>query len=139
MAYMSQENKRALAPAIKSILRKYGVKASLAVRHNSTLVLNIKSGPIDFIGNFNEVGLLDTIDRNQDDRFQPVKDGYIQVNPYWYHEHFDGQAKACLAELIRAMNVGNHDNSRPEVDHFDVGWYVNINIGQWDKPYRKEA
>ena len=54
MAYMSQEKKAEIAPAIKAICKKYGVKASVAVRHHSTLVLNIKSGKIDFIGNYNK-------------------------------------------------------------------------------------
>ena len=54
MAYVSQELKAKLAPKIKAICKKYGVKASLAVRNHSVLCLNIKSGKIDFIGNFNE-------------------------------------------------------------------------------------
>ena len=52
MAYMSQERKQQRAPIIKAILKKYGVKGSLSVRNHSTLVLNIKSGKIDFIENF---------------------------------------------------------------------------------------
>ena len=52
MAYMSQERKQSLAPSIKAVLKKYGVKGTLAVRNHSTLVLNIKSGSIDFIENF---------------------------------------------------------------------------------------
>jgi len=129
MAYMSQQNKRSLTPAIQSILRKYGLKATLAVRHHSTLVLNIKSGPIDFVGNFNRMVEADRNNRST------VLDGHLQVNEYWFHEHFTGQAKACLAELIEAMNVGNHDNSDAQVDFFDVGWYTHINIGKWNQPY----
>ena len=56
MAYFNQERKKAMAPKIKEILKKYGLKGSLAVRHHSTVVLNIRSGEIDFITNFNECG-----------------------------------------------------------------------------------
>ena len=49
MAYMSQDKKKELAPLIKKVCKKYGVKATLSVRHHSTLVLNIKSGGVDFI------------------------------------------------------------------------------------------
>ena len=52
MAYMSQEHKAKIAPVVKEILKKYGVKGTLAVRHHSSLVLNIKSGKIDFIENY---------------------------------------------------------------------------------------
>ena len=55
MAYMSQEKKAKIAPKVKKILKKFGVKGSLAVRNHSTLVLNLKSGKIDFIGNSNRV------------------------------------------------------------------------------------
>ena len=54
MAYVSQDMKKRLAGNIKNICKKYGIKASLSVNHHSTLVLNIKSGRIDFIGNINE-------------------------------------------------------------------------------------
>jgi len=131
MAYMSQENKRLKEPRIKDILKKYGLRGSVGVKHYSTLVVNIRSGRLDFIGNFNEAGRALRLSRD----FRDVTDGHIQVNTHWYHEHFTGEAKDCLKELVEVMNSGNHDRSDPMVDHFDVGWYCDINIGQWDKPY----
>ena len=62
MAYMNQERKQQRAPIIKSILKKYGVKGSLAVRNHSTLVLNIKSGKIDFVENYIENFTVSSID-----------------------------------------------------------------------------
>ena len=55
MAYMNSEKKAVIASKIKPILAKYGVKGSLSVRHHSTIVLTLKSGKIDFIGNLNRV------------------------------------------------------------------------------------
>ena len=49
MAYMSQERKAQIAPAVKAILKRYGVKGTLSTDRYS-LSLNIKSGPMDFIG-----------------------------------------------------------------------------------------
>jgi hypothetical protein len=135
MAYVSQERKAQLAPAIKSICKQYGVKASLAVRHHSTLVLNIKSGPIDFIGNFNAT--IQDRDPSGRKHINQAKDS-IDVNPYWYHEHFTGEAKEFLTKVISAMNAGNHDRSDIQTDYFDVGWYIDVNIGRWDRPYALE-
>lgn len=59
----------------------------------------------------------------------------IPVNVYWYKEHFSGKALEFLSEVIPLMNIGNHDNSDIQSDYFDVGWYVNVNVGKWDKPY----
>jgi len=137
MAYVSQERKKALSPKIKAICKKYGVKASLAVRSHSTLVLNIKSGKIDFIGNSNRVC---SADHYQVARgFKPNTSGYEDVNPYHYKSHFDGKALAFLSEVLPAMNNGNHDNSDSMTDYFDVGWYTRVNIGKWNSPYLVEA
>jgi hypothetical protein len=37
------------------------------------------------------------------------------------------------------MNDGNHDTSNAQIDYFCVGWYVNVNAGHWNKPYRRVA
>ena len=133
MAYMSQELKAERAPAIKAILKKYNVKGSLAVRNHMTLVLNIKSGSIDFIGNSNRVCGADHYQVSRG--FKPNTSGYEQVNQYHFQNHYDGKAKNFLIEVLDAMNTGNHDNSDIQTDYFDVGFYININIGAWDKPY----
>jgi hypothetical protein len=33
------------------------------------------------------------------------------------------------------MNAGNHNRSDAMTDYFDVGWYVDVNIGKWNQPY----
>lgn len=138
MAYVSQDRKAALAPKIKSVLKKYGVKGTLAVRNHMTLVLNIKSGKIDFIGNYNKI--VGGNPKYQADPlgFRPATKS-IDVNTYWYRDHFDGKAKEFLSEVISAMNNGNHDRSDIQTDYFDVGWYIDVNIGNWNKPYTLEA
>jgi hypothetical protein len=91
------------------------------VRNHSTLALNIKSGKIDFISDYG----------NSDD----ARKFGIQVNPYWYKDHFTGKSKAFLSEVIPAMNDGNWDKSEIQYDYFNVGWYIDVNIGKWNKPY----
>lgn len=111
MAYFNQERKAEMAPKIKSLLKQYGMTGSLAVRNHSTVVLNLKAGPIDFGG----------------DR--------IQVNTYWIHDHYEGVAREFLEKAKAIMMEGNHDRSDIQTDYFDVGWYVDINVGKWNKPY----
>jgi hypothetical protein len=133
MAYVSQEMKRELAPKIKAVMEKYDIKGSLAVQNHSTLVLNVKSGKIDFIKNYNDV-----IDqRNAGGLRQGHKaDGYIQVNPYWCDEHFTGKAQKFLAEVIAAMKGPKFfDHSDAMTDYFHVSHYIDINLGRWNKPY----
>jgi hypothetical protein len=113
MAYVSQELKAKLQPRIKSILKRYGVKGSVAVRNHSTLVVNLKEGRVDFGG----------------DR--------IQVNPYWVHEHYEGVAREFLMELVDAMKGPDFfDHSDAQVDYFHCSHYIDINVGRWNKPYQ---
>lgn len=132
MAYISQERKQEMSPAIKAVLKKFGVKGSLAVRNRMVLALNIKSGSVDFITNFNETVSADYYLTAQG--FTPAVDN-ISVNPYHYDKHFSGQALAFLNEVMDLMNSGNHDNSDIQSDYFDVGWYVDVNIGKWNQAY----
>lgn len=119
---MNQEKKAVIAANLKPILKKYGVKGTLSVRNHSTIVLNIKVGTIDFYGDYG-------------DREDARKFG-IQVNPYWFHEHFEGRAKEFLTEAFDALkSAGYYNNSDAMIDYFDTAYYYNINIGKWDKPY----
>ena len=130
---MSQERKSEIAPKVKSILKKFGVKGSLSVRHHSTLSLTLKSGKIDFIANSNRVCGSDHYQVARG--FKANTSNYDSINPYWFHEHYDGDAKAFLTEVMEAMNGGNWDKSDIQSDYFNVGWYVEVHIGKWNKPY----
>jgi len=138
MAYMSQEHKAKLAPTIKSICKKYGVKASIAVRNHSTLVLNVKQGNIDFIENY----IKTEDDAPHAKRMSPEqiaylrKNGSLDVNVYWYKEHFSGRARQFLAEVIPAMYGPDYfDESDIQTDYFHCSHYIDVNIGSWNKPY----
>jgi hypothetical protein len=132
MAHVSQETKAKLAPTIKAILKKYKLKGSLSVRNHSSLVLNIKSGSIDFIKSFDSV-------RDQRPEYNGeklIRTHNIQVNPYWYHEHFTGEALAFLTEMVPAMKGPDFfDHSDMQTDYFHCSHYFDINVGQWNKPY----
>lgn len=133
MAYVSQELKAKLAPAVKALLKKYGLKGSLSVNNHSTLVLTIGSGRIDFIDNFNRT--CERIPRPEHLPFQPATKS-IQVNTYWCHEHFSGAAKDFLVAAVDALKGPDFfDHSDAQTDYFHRSHYVDINIGRWNKPY----
>jgi hypothetical protein len=133
MAYMDQTKKAKIAPVVKKILAKYKLKGSLSVRNHMALCLKIKQGPIDFIKNFNDtIAALPGYDSHN---AQSSTRTYIDINPYHFQSHFTGKALAAMRELYAAMMDGNHDNSDIMTDYFDVGWYIDINIGSWNAPY----
>ena len=121
MAYVSQDKKKQLAVGIRAVLKKYDMKATIAVQHHSTLIVNISQGAIDFS---------DYMNRGEFPR------DYIQVNEYWLDENYDGIALAFLKELLEAMkgpDFFNHDDSM--TDYFHRSHYTEINIGRYGKPY----
>ena len=122
MAYVSQAMKKELAPAIKAVLKKYKMKASIAVRNHSTLAVNIKSGALDFSDSFTH------------------GDGYCQVNEYWIDSHYDGVKRDFLNELLAAMKGPNYfNNDDAMTDYLSRSHYTDINVGQWNKPYELVA
>ena len=119
MAYVSQEKKAQLAPAIHAVLNKYNIKATIAVRNHSTLVVTVTSGNIDF---------------------DMAEEQYNQVNTYWIDTHYKGTARKFLNELKAAMEGPGFINEDDAMtDYFHRSHYVDINIGKWNKPYALAA
>ena len=109
MAYMNQEKKAKIAVKVKEILKKYGMKGSLSFHHHSGLTLTLRGEAL-------------------------FQDGaYTQVNTYHIDKNHFGEEKDFLLEVHEAMMEGNHDNSDIQSDYFDVGWYVYISVGKWNK------
>ena len=134
MAYMNQERKAQLAPAIKAVFAKYGVKGSISVHNHSTLVVTIKSGVLDFIGEANRFNREYAERTGQ--RFHPVT-GYYQANPY---RGADDYADTTVGQFVRELTAAMrgdlwYDNSDIMTDYFDTAYYLHINIGRWNKPY----
>lgn len=134
MAYANQEMKSKISAALKPVLAKYGVKGSLSVRNHMTICLTLKSGKIDFIGNSNRVCSASHYQVSRG--FTPNTSGNASVNTYWYQDHYDGKAKDFITEALKALkSAGWYDRSDAMTDFFDIAYYVDINIGKWNKPY----
>ncbi len=112
MAYMSKEN----CLRIRSVIRERfpNCKISVVNKDYSTVSISILEAPVYFGEKL-----------------------YQQVNVHWIEENFRDlvEAKKMLLDIYEIANGGNHDNSDSQSDYFDVGFYVDINIGKWDKPF----
>ena len=106
MAFVNQAKKQQLAPGIKAVLTRYGVKGTISVSNHSTLVVTLKQGPVEF----------------PRDR--------MDVNPYWLTTHYEGTTLSFLQELFAAMRGPEwYDNTDIQTDYFDVAHYVRVNVG----------
>jgi hypothetical protein len=114
MAYVSNEKKSQIQAALKPIFKKYGIKATVGRNsYKSTLVVNVSAGDIDF------------------------GTDYQQVNVYWVDDHYTGKAKDFLNEVLDAIKKAGewYDESNAQIDYFNTAFYIDINIGRWDKKY----
>jgi hypothetical protein len=128
MAYVSQEDKKRMAPAIKAVLKKYGMKGSIAVRHHSTLVVNVKSGKLDVIGNWMATS------RHAEDRDSAPTN--LDVNLYHVESNYSGEVADFINEMHVAMKGDEYfDKSDIMTDYFHCSHYMDLNIGNYDKPY----
>lgn len=133
MAYISQEEKQAIAPAVKALLKQYGLKGSLRLSNHSTIVLTLTAGAIDFFAIANRKNKEYALLRNERPR---EVEGYMDVNVYWYEIHFDGVAAEFLGKAIKTLRgEGWYDESDSQSDYFNVKHYTEIRIGKWNKPY----
>ena len=122
MAYMSKEHKAEIAAMLKKLLgtaKERGFKYTLSVRNLSSIEMNISEGSIDFLGAYKN-------------SYPETK--YATVS---YARNFhDGPVKDLIEKILKVLNHRNYDNSDIQSDYFDIGHYVHINIGKWDKPYK---
>lgn len=120
MAYMDQAKKAQLAAALKTVVPA-GWKYSLAVRNHSTIVMTITEAPFDLIAALKP---------------QNQKRSDAHLNHHYIREQFQDECVADVFEkIVAALNTGNHDRSDSMTDYFDVGWYIDLRIGRWDKPF----
>ena len=130
MAYVDQNKKTLIAAALKSVMPK-GWKWSLAVQNHSTIVLTISQAPVDLLAEYTRVGN----ERRRYGEASHARVDHADVNHYHLDGAFDGELLETFSKIVAALNTNNHDRSDIQSDYFDVGHYVAVKIGRWNKPF----
>ena len=120
MAYMSQEHKKEIALKLKAVMPKTW-KYTLSVNNHSSIVMTIRSADVDLVKECKNKVSEDAT--------------YLQLNHYYLDDAFSGETLKVLKDALEALNDKNYNNSDVQSDYFDVGHYVDINIGKWNKPF----
>tara|TARA_R110002153_G_scaffold27498_13_gene85424 strand:+ start:4128 stop:4577 length:450 start_codon:yes stop_codon:yes gene_type:complete len=149
MAYVNQEDKKTLSPAIKAVLKKYNMKGTIGIRNHSTLIVKLKSGAIDFLEGMSRKNRESRMERNteytgsKEAAFELLKEqaNCDDVNEYWIDANYVGDTKDFLLELKSAMegpDFFNDDDSM--TDYFHRSHYIDIQVGKdWKTPYQQVA
>ena len=128
MAYISQEDKKTLAPAIKAVFKKYGLKGSISIKNHITLCANVSAGRLDLIGAAAAVGDFRSSGYYQGNAYGATNPKYkdINIDIFNFYE-----------ELKKAMRGALwFDKSDLMTDYHHTAYFMDINIGRWNKPYQ---
>jgi len=132
MAYMNQEKKAVIASRVKPVLKKYGLKGTLAVRHNSSIVLTISEGKIDILTDY-----IWSSDASKESKTSTIRDGYVALNPYHYYRAFSRDLVDMFDEIFAALKGDEwYDHSDSMTDYFNTAYYVSVSVGKFGKPYK---
>lgn len=134
MAFMNQSKKKVIKAALDEVVPAE-IKYSLAVDNHSTIVMTIKSAPIDLIEILAD-GIEDRGNAERADYIRKVR--YYDLNVYHMDKafvHFSERLQETFDNILKALNTGNWDKSDIMTDYFDVGHYVDLRIGSWKKPF----
>jgi hypothetical protein len=119
MAYISTEKVKEMRNKLKELFpAKKGWKLSVTTQNYSSVNCSILTAPFEL--------RLDTTRTNE------------SVNQYYVKEHYNDNpaSKEALLSMLQVLNTNNYNNSDAQSDYFDVGHYVNLSIGKWDKPFQ---
>ena len=134
MAYISAEDVKAIRVALKAEFGKtykFGVKRD----HSSGVRITFKEGPA--------FETTKRFDRYTHEEVDVDINGYEQVNPY-HAERLYGEKNAKIIDKVSeiahtapglAGGKTYYCNDDIQSDYFDRAYYVNIHVGDWDKPY----
>lgn len=112
-AYVSKEKMKQVQTELKAAFPEF--KFSIRKENYSCIDVDILSGPI---------------------KLTDKENGYEQVN-HVSPDSFEDKPEVYefLSKVLDIINKGNYDKSDIMTDYFDVGFYVRLSIGRWDKPY----
>lgn len=136
MAYITKSEVQEKAAKIKAIVKKYGCKVSIKGSNSSTISVRFTEGTVDFWENSQKTLESGNIPFDPANNAHYRNLGVKSINHYYIDESFSGDVLKMLQE-VRAVLFENHwDLSDIQTDYFSCAYYVEMKVGEWNKPYK---
>lgn len=128
-----------LKPGIQAVLKKYGMKGTIAGQNSSTVRVTITKGRLDLVG-ARRANIIKNADRDLSriSNFEEfvdftklrLEEDSFHVNHHWIEDSYVGEVLEFYSELKQAMlGQGYFDESDPMTDYFYCSHYISINVG----------
>lgn len=117
MPFISSAEVKTIREELKKTFPEY--KLSVTCENHSTVRVSIMEGPMEF------------------------EEGHEQINHYYINEHYkDRPNQAEMLSKVLSVIEGKKEVrivSR-DTDYGDwPNYYINIQVGKWDRPYKRKA
>lgn len=135
MAYISQEEKKAIVKALKDIVPK-NWKVTYGVNHHSTFVMRISEADINLPYEFRYVDR-DDVERNADGCHHTHVLSESAGTYYGSYRFVSPDVLVLFKSICETIHSvgGWFDNSDLMTDYHNTAFYVDIKFGTWDKPF----
>ena len=137
MAYVTTEIITKARASMKVLNKEYGMKSTLSGKGSSTLRLCISEGGIDFVDNYWEVKQFK--DEGYLSQESMRLSANIQTNTFHLDKSFSKEALVYLEKAKAILKDEHWDESDIMTDYFNCSFYIDIEIGKWNKPYNLVA
>jgi hypothetical protein len=115
---MNQTKKAAIVAQLKSVVPQ-NWKYSVSVRNHSTIVCTVFAAPTNLIA-----------------KLTGSDEDNVQLNHHGLERLYTNcEELQVIAAIAKALNTGNWNRSDAQRDYFDVGHYVSIELGRYDRPF----
>jgi hypothetical protein len=122
MAYITTEETKEIRKALKENFPEW--KFSVRREHHSSVRVTILEGPKDFSDILHE--------------HRAMTINHYWLNKYGKHEPFFQKIIDIIKTAPAKATNGRawYDRSDAMTDYFDIAFYIHLELGRWEKPYK---
>ena len=149
MAYMNQQKKLCIADALQKVVPADWQYTLSIDNCNLSIIMEIQAAPVDFMalkaaqlrvelqrGQFSSLLMRPDDARRCIEALEQGEVSCLHLNTCHIEDEFPDEITALMVKIVAALNTGNYDDSHVMADHFDVGHYISLRIGDYGKPFR---
>ena len=142
--YNSSRSMTDIAKIIRGYVKQFypEYKFSVTKQHVNSLQISLLSGPVSPFATPDITKMQGEDFRFGEEYFmnnwnRVIEKGYHGVNHYYIDssKFLTEEAKVMFKDIVKFIQSFNYDDSEAMTDYFDTNFYLNVQIGKWDRPF----